>query len=68
MDTNNQQQIALKYTGKLFGEMVASLETIAQYAAMPASNQQAHPISEDEFRQRLLAIGNEARSAIRRIK
>ena len=45
-------------------DLVAALQACAQFAGMSASEQQAHAISEDEFRARLLAIGKEARAAL----
>ncbi len=48
----------------LNAELVAALEQIRQFASMPASGQQAHPISEDEFRARLCQIGAASRTAL----
>lgn len=59
------QEIGARVIAKLNGELVEALQQIAQFAAMPASEQAAHPISGAEFRQRLLMIGNAARAAIK---
>ena len=51
-----------------YDELVAALEAIRVAAAMPASNQQGHAISEEEFRKRLLYIGDHARAALKLTK
>ena len=59
-------ELQLRYIALLNGELIESLGTCASIASMPASNQDAHTISEHEFQSRLLVIGKEARAAIAR--
>ena len=58
------EEIKMRYANMINGELIIALELCAQLSALPGSNQIAHPITDIEFRDRLLLIGKTARTAL----